>query len=505
MGELITREFHVRADSVDERTVIGTAVPYNTPIAVSGYREQFAPGSVEGGDDAILFWSHSEPIGRITDHSDDTDGWTIQARISATPRGDEAYTLLKDEVISKFSIGFEPIEEREEDDGTITRTKVKVREVSLVPFPAYETANVAEVRNQQKGEPAMPNEDDKLQGFESALDEVRTNMETIERQVSTLQVVEPEPVADTRSAGEVLKAIAQGDESTIRQYSGGTTSDSVVKDGWVGDLTRIVEEAATMRSVFSSGNLPAEGMSIEFAKLYDNSIEVKEQTSEGDDLEFGKIQLETDTAPVKTFGGYSQLTRQEIERSSVNILDATLRAQAIATGKALNGHLRDLYETVHGEQVSAGNTVTVADNGSYGDWLDGIVDAAQRFDELGLPLDALIVPGDTFKELAGIQADDGRPVFSISGSSVNNVGNLNVAGLAGDIANVTVVLDAGLSEGEEAFVNSKALRLYTSPVVRLQDENIINLSRDFSVYTYAAAADEIPAAIVPVVGAPVEG
>jgi hypothetical protein len=33
--------------------------------------------------------------------------------------------------------------------------------------------------------------------------------------------------------------------------------------------------------------------------------------------------------------------------------------------------------------------------------------------------------------------------------------------------------------------------------VRLQDSNIINLSQSFSVYFYAAFADEIPGAIVP--------
>ena len=32
----------------------------------------------------------------------------------------------------------------------------------------------------------------------------------------------------------------------------------------------------------------------------------------------------------------------------------------------------------------------------------------------------------------------------------------------------------------------------------LQDENVLNLSKDFSVYRYGAVADEIPAGVVPV-------
>ena len=34
--------------------------------------------------------------------------------------------------------------------------------------------------------------------------------------------------------------------------------------------------------------------------------------------------------------------------------------------------------------------------------------------------------------------------------------------------------------------------------IQLQDENIINLSKQWSLYKYAATAVEIPAAIVPV-------
>jgi hypothetical protein len=86
----------------------------------------------------------------------------------------------------------------------------------------------------------------------------------------------------------------------------------------------------------------------------------------------------------------------------------------------------------------------------------------------------------------------------VTGAGNNNVGTINVAGLAGSLANIPVVLDPGLMGGV-AFVNSNAIRVYGSPVVRLQHENIINLSKDFSLYTYAAVAVEIPGGIIPVV------
>lgn len=61
-------------------------------------------------------------------------------------------------------------------------------------------------------------------------------------------------------------------------------------------------------------------------------------------------------------------------------------------------------------------------------------------------------------------------------------------------------MDAGWTGASAAgaFANSRALRSYVAPVTRLQDENIINLSKQYSVYNYAAFAPEIPAALVPI-------
>src|SRR5690606_2251814 len=57
---------------------------------------------------------------------------------------------------------------------------------------------------------------------------------------------------------------------------------------------------------------------------------------------------------------------------------------------------------------------------------------------------------------------------------------------------------AGQTGDSAYFVNSRAIRQYDSALISLQDENIINLSKDFSVYRYGAIATEMPQLIVPV-------
>jgi HK97 family phage prohead protease len=498
LSNLEQRAFEIRDINVDAREVSGIAVPYET----EANGEMFVQGAAIPADVTMLYWEHDDPIGKVTSWEQRPEGLWITARFTeGVSQADETYALVKDGVINSFSIGFRMVESyRDPTSGVTVVTKADVREVSCVPMPWYETAVIEQVRESapleteetmQENTPAVTPED---------LDEVRELAENLERQLAVIQTAPAEVAVDTRSAGEVLKAIASGDENELRTYTGGTTADSVLINGWVGDLTRIVDQAAILRGVFASGTLPSAGNFIEYAVLEANSMSVGVQAAEGDDLAFGKISLTTETAPVKTFGGYTQLTRQEIERSSVNVLDHSLRAQAIEAGKALNLFMRNEFSTEVAAQVTAGNVVELAATPTYADWVAAAIDAAAKFDLQGLTLDALVVDKATFKSLLNVQGVDGRPVFLVSGAGVNNVGNLNVRGLSGDLASIPVVMDPFL-DGEVAFVNRNALRFYGSSLVQLQLENTINLSKNFSVYTYAAVAHEIPAGIVPVVPA----
>ncbi len=184
MTNLETRTFEVRATNTDKREVSGLAVPYDTPTNIGrSYVEKIARGAVQDSESALLYWRHDEPIGKITASRDTDAGWEITAHISETPRGDEAYTLLRDGVIDKFSIGFEPIEHREDEDGTVVRTRIRVREVSLVPFPAYDGAKVAQVREADNTNTKVNMTDNTVSNAD--LTEVRTAIEDLERKVET--------------------------------------------------------------------------------------------------------------------------------------------------------------------------------------------------------------------------------------------------------------------------------------------------------------------------------
>lgn len=511
--DLEVREFQVREVATDSREFTGIAVPWGTVAEIAGmYREEFEKGAVQDSDDALIFWRHADPIGKVTAHRDTDAGWEITATLSDTTQGREAHTLLRDGVVTRLSVGFRPVEHREEvaEDGsvTITRTKVQVREVSLTPFPAYDGATVTQVRHTQ---PAPTQEDTMTAPVTTEdLTEVRQSVEELTRNVALLAQREntPEPEMQFRSAGALLKAIAAGDETAQREYNdtlqrawnpaGAVVADGSPRAGWAGDLTRLIDEAAVLASLFSTGVLPAEGMSVEYAQLKDNTVAVGKQAAEGDDLTFGKVSTEIKNAAVETFGGYSRLSLQAVQRSSVNIVDHTLNALAIAAGKRRNTQLRAFYATAIADQITAGNTVTVTDSTDYADWLDAIIDAAEKYTDLGLSLDGITADKTVFKTLARLVGTDGRPMMTVDGTGNNTVGTLDVKAISGTLASVPVRLNPKQTAPGASFYNRLAIRAYNSPLARLQDDNIVNLSKDFSVYFYSALALENPAAIVPI-------
>lgn len=504
----------------EAREVTGIGVPFQDETQIwDDYFEQFAPGSISVPKAGCkLLSEHSKPIGTLTG-KDTEKGWEIIGKVANTLAGDEALELARAGVYTGLSVGFEMLEyvdENREDGVHRTVTKALVREVSLTPFPAYENATVEKIR--QKGTtmenpnieetPAKPVETETLQ----ELRDLRSNVEDLTRAVEILKTTPSwknpqEPAPDTRSAATIIKSALSGNEEdyralkeiTERAYTGGTSADTIVTPQWVGDLTRLVDQGAGIRSLFATGNLPAEGFTLEYGQLKSNTLKVTKQAKEGDNLPSGKVSVETKTADISTYGGATSLTRQEIERGHVRILDHHLRGMAIAAGQTTRAAFHEIYaSTVDAAPTKlTGKTLTTM---TWGDWVDTLVDAAILFENQGLTIDNLIVDKTVFKHLAKLEAKDGRPLLSLHDGGANTLGTVTVSGLKGGLLNVPVVLDTDATASSAVFQNKLAIRSYLSSMVRLQDESILNLSKDFSVYFYAAFAPEMPGGLVPVTG-----
>jgi len=492
---MITRDFEIRESNSETREVSGVAVPFNDTIDIGGgMKEKFAPGAVDLTSNVKLFRDHKDIIGVVTNMSEDENGLNITAKISETSLGNETLNLVKDGAIRSFSVGFIPVTDVK-DGNTIIRKKVDLKEVSLVAFPAYDKAEVLSVREETNQEEiSMENT---TPDYTSAIEEVRNHAEQLERR---LDVITSEKAAATsapkfRSFGEYVKAVASGDVEAHREYTGPTTADTIMKNAWVTDVIQVLNAGRPTWTALSSAGLPADGNNVEYPVRVTNTMDVDQQAAEGDTLAYGSIEITSATSPIKTFGGYTNMSRQLVERSSVNYVDAAFRAMVAKYAAVTNAAARTHLGTAAGFNSSS---LAAFDADHI---LEVLADCAIKVNgDTGKALEFILCSADVFKAVAKVTDGSNRPLLGNAGATVNTFGSINPVGLTGSILGLPVVLDPSLANGSLFVGNSTAVTTFESAgaPLRLTDADITNLTNTMSVYGYAAIASLDPKAMVKV-------
>lgn len=479
-------EFEVRAEQ-EERTLKGVAVPYNEVISVGGIEERFERGSIPSVDGVKLFYGHKEPIGKVIRGEETEDGFVVEARISETERGNEVLTLMRDGVLNKMSVGFQPVKDRKEE-GVVVREEVALKEVSIVSFPAYKNADVLAVREDEA--PNTNTLEKVMETPEINTTEVRDELDALSREVASLR--EAAPVVSQRpswnSYGDFVKAVVRGDENALEQtraYAGAVVSpegpDSIGRDAWVNEALLMVDHGRPSLNAFRRSGLPEAGLNIDYPAVLSNTIDADEQVAQGDTLVFGKLSLQTKTTPVMTIGGWTDVSRQTIERSSVAYLSEVFRAMSLAYGKETND--RFITNLTGGTYDASASTAGTAEGIT-----EAVADASiSLYTNAGVRPQFILASTDVWKTIVGLFAVDGRPI--VGGSApVNNIGTSNLPTLSANIFGLEVVVDPALPAGSFYIANSNAITTWEAggAPFRLSDEDITNLTNQFSLYGYIA-------------------
>jgi HK97 family phage major capsid protein len=267
-----------------------------------------------------------------------------------------------------------------------------------------------------------------------------------------------------------------------------------MKNAWVSDTVRILNAGRPTFSVFTSAALPADGNNVEYPIIDSNTLAVAAQAAEADTLAYGKLSLTSATAPIKTYGGYTDMSRQVVERSSINYVDTAFRAMVAKYAAATNAAVRAKLI------AEAANINTVA----LASWdtdavIEALATAATEVNgDTGRALDFLLVSSDAFIDLAKTVDAAGRPLLSNVGATNNTFGSINPVGLTGTVLGLPVVVDPSLATASIYTGSRAALVNYESAGApfRLNDEEITNLTNSFSVYGYLGIAMPEPKALV---------
>lgn len=349
----------------------------------------------------------------------------------------------------------------------------------------------------------MPENTQENAELRSAVDDLTRRVELIGTSIPA--PAEPHPLAKFRSMGDYVKAVAKGDEHALRAYAGLTLGDIVPENGpaWANKMVKIIEAKTPTVNMFTHTKDLTPSTVIEYGQVtLNNGLKVAEQLAEGDDLVFGKIGFQTGlTTKPKTIGGWTDISRQSIELSPINVVDLLWRGFAVKYAETLEAIASKALADLYAAQVAAGGTnVVTGDLTTANGIIDLLIDLATRYETSPYGLDVIYLAPDLFKTVAKI--NEAPKALQITAAPVDKVGTLSLSsGLTASLGNITVKLGAGMAPGTAFAADAQAIKLQESPGApfQLQDENIVNLTKQFSVYGYVAAYTEFPEALVPII------
>jgi HK97 family phage prohead protease/HK97 family phage major capsid protein len=500
MSEIETRSVELRLDNLEERTITGIAVPYGQDANIGGmYVERFAPGAIDSVEDVKLFYGHETPIGVVTAGRDAEGGFEITAKVSETSLGNDVLTLMRDGALNKFSVGFVPIEQ-ERDGNTVTRTKVALKEVSVVPFPAYAGASITEVREESASELPINNESEsELENnieldVRQVQDEVAELRREFQASVAPVAPAAPEYM-NYRSFGEFVQGFAKGESAAIElaNRAASTSADTYAAPGYIGYINKLIDANRPSWNVWSKAVLPATGMTVEYAAITANTLAVGEQDPENEALSFGNLTIDNVSAAVKTYGGYTTVSKQAILRGSVDytgiVFDALAVAYANATNSAAKAAIAALDFT---------GKVMDLDGGTAASVIEGLIDGVKYIKaNSGLNAEFILCSPDSYKYFMKIADSSGRPIVNVNRDGANTFATAN-NDLTGSIWGIPVVVDPTLGTGLAYLANSKALQVLEAngSGTRLSAQDVSTLTDTLSLYGFAAITVPFESAIV---------
>lgn len=512
-------------DTGDGMTLEGVAVPFNQRYALfSDYAEVIDPDCDFGTRKTVkVSREHGDLIGKLTDMRSEADGLHVVAKLADTESGREAAELVREGVYDGFSIGFRPVENRviDSDDGVteVHRRKVDLFEVAVTGIPAYPAAEITSQRSQttttnnESEAPSMGNDNEQRdvnERLEAFGEELRGIKATV---AAGIQTTPPAELGgEFRTAGDYLKALSDERNAdhaaaidlmrqTRDQIVTGDTGNTVA---WIANDLRLIEQRRKVTNILTRDTLPATGMSMEYNVVSEDSMSVNKQTDEGATLTFGKVKFGTKTADINTYGGYTTLSRQTIERSTTPMLNTALKALNNAYAKSTENAVRTyLYDLIKSQRDAGDHPNNITAPAALNDmttdqWAGLILDAAEVMDDRNAAMTRLGVSKDVALALIKLK-DSGNRFMDISGKGSDTIGAFDVTGVVGDLMRVPVYLLPKAPTGTAAFIDPTAVTVWESGgPTQLSNTDPVNIVDNYSVYGYMAVAATFTDGLLPV-------
>ena len=482
----------------------GRAVPYGVDTQIGNVRESFAANAfpVESVVGKPLAYRHGEPIGVITAAENKPDGLYIDFNIANTVQGRDAATLIRTGSAKGLSVGFSPSKSVwNRAKTTVQHLAANLAEVSITHMPAYATAGVSAIREEEmsvetvevEAAPAVTADIEAREAIAS----VREQLAAVEARSFTSEPVHP--LAQYRDFGAYSKAVLAGEvESRALVDQVTDNNPGVMPPNWMLQVQGIIDLGRrVITGVGGPMSAGTAGMDINWP-YFDGSLTslVEAQANEKDEVNSVAINLEKGTATLDTYAAGSDISYQLLQRSSPSYLDAHNRIMAASYATVTDRKFtQDLWLDGTGLQ----DYDFAADTTGAG-FREAVFGASVKCeDATQSPASAVFVSTAVFNKIGGWSTFQPEPytVQNVSGVATASTLRVNVSGLPVIRAtwlDTNAAYNAIVTNGAAARWVEDGPRLATA-------ENVGKLGRDLAIYGYGVTAAFLPAGIVRVANA----
>ena len=482
----------------------GRAVPYGVDTQIGNIRESFAANAfpIESVVGKPLAYRHGEPIGVITAAENKPDGLYIDFNIANTVQGRDAATLIRTGSAKGLSVGFSPSKSVwNRAKTTVQHLAANLAEVSITHMPAYATAGVSAIREEESMsvetvEETAPAVTADIEARE-AIASVREQLAAVEARSFTSEPVHP--LAQYRDFGAYSKAVLAGEVESRALFDQVTDNNpGVMPPNWMLQVQGIIDLGRrVITGVGGPMSAGTAGMDINWP-YFDGSLTsiVEAQANEKDEVNSVAINLEKGTATLDTYAAGSDISYQLLQRSSPSYLDAHNRIMAASYATVTDRKFtQDLWLDGTGLQ----DYDFAADTTGAG-FREAVFGASVKVeDATQSPASAVFVSTAVFNKIGGWSTFQPEPytVQNVSGVATASTLRVNVSGLPVIRAtwlDTNAAYNAIVTNGAAARWVEDGPRLATA-------ENVGKLGRDIAIYGYGVTAAFLPAGIVRVANA----
>lgn len=428
------------------RTLSGVAVPWDTVGNASTGPVKFLAGSIPtDGPKPKLLRDHNvqNPIGLVTELVSTDTELLFDAKVSTVPEGDIALALAVDGVLDSVSVGVD-VQEFSYDGDVLVVSKGIMRELSLLPFGAFEAAKVEKVaaaENEPEPEAELADDETETTNQEPNLEsEQDMELEKISVEATVPTFVAAASAPRKVSAAEYISAVITGDHATVRAAQGNSGDIPGLLPLPV--VQGVYDGVSAYRPVISA--LGTRGMSGSGKQFIRPKITVRPTVNApGEGVAFSSTPLEvTDIVLTKLlYGGYIVESEQAIDWADVDLVALYIEQLAKAYARQTESVVCGVVEG------GTGSSVPVVSWTDAADVLGAIYTAATDiFAASGDMPTHLFASPDRYKDIAVLESTSGDFLFpSLNPSSA--FGQLSAAGTTGTPAGLTLVVSNAFSAG----------------------------------------------------------